>query len=347
MSPTADPLPLRRLLASRETIITASVWTLLTLYVVATRPVSEFLASWTVTIPAAWLQYYVLSPRVLRTALATHHPLVLYAGAVVLYGIVVFVSTSVVFAMYIEDEEFFIAMGGITMSTLLLVLAPAQWFLFRRMVRGNEQLLALRKELGQTEASLTLLQSQINPHFLFNALNTLYGLAIYEKAGRTSEAIEKLGGMMRFLLTECLQDKIALASDIAYLQNYISLARLRTDADSKLSIQCDVQQDVDASTQIAPMLLIPFVENAFKHGISLRDPSQIRISLQVKSSTLRFDVFNTRHERSEGDPERHGNGIGLLNVKRRLQLIYPGRHELVVRETKHEHFVHLTIQLTS
>jgi LytS/YehU family sensor histidine kinase len=97
--------------------------------------------------------------------------------------------------------------------------------------------------------------------------------------------------------------------------------------------------------QIAPMLLIPFIENAFKHGISLREESQIRVSLELNQSTLYFDVFNTKHIRPENDPEKNSNGIGLMNVKQRLQLVYPGKHELVIRETTHDYFVHLVINL--
>jgi LytS/YehU family sensor histidine kinase len=93
------------------------------------------------------------------------------------------------------------------------------------------------------------------------------------------------------------------------------------------------------------MLLIPFVENAFKHGISFRDASYIRIGLELKADTLNFDVHNSRHARPDGDPERDKSGIGLANVRQRLELLYPGRHELIIRETGKEFFVHLTIEL--
>jgi sensor histidine kinase YesM len=94
------------------------------------------------------------------------------------------------------------------------------------------------------------------------------------------------------------------------------------------------------------MLLIPFVENAFKHGISLREPSHIRVTLDVKDQVLYFDVNNSKHHKPENDPEKDKSGIGLNNVKQRLQLLYPARHELIIRETSREFFVHLTIQLT-
>ncbi|MGV3540098.1 MAG: sensor histidine kinase, partial [Rufibacter sp.] len=96
---------------------------------------------------------------------------------------------------------------------------------------------------------------------------------------------------------------------------------------------------------IAPMLLIPFVENAFKHGISLKDKSWIRVSLHVDINKLFFDVYNSTHPKQEQDQVREESGVGLENVKQRLALLYPGRHDLVIREITGEFFVHLTIQL--
>lgn len=221
---------------------------------------------------------------------------------------------------------------------------PLLWILFRRQMKNREELFVLKKELGRSTASFDFLRSQINPHFLFNALNTIYGTAIQEGAERTSEGIEKLGDMMRFMLHENMQDKIALTREVEYLNNYISLQRLRTDANPIVTIEAHVEQPV-TPVQIAPMLLIPFVENAFKHGISFREPSHIKITLEVKDKVLNFDVYNSKHVRPENDPEKNRSGIGLNNVKQRLQLLYPRRHELIIRETGKEFFVHLTLQL--
>jgi two-component system, LytTR family, sensor kinase len=203
----------------------------------------------------------------------------------------------------------------------------------------------LKRELGQSAANFDFLRSQINPHFLFNALNTIYGTAIQEKAERTSEGIEKLGDMMRFMLQENMQEKISLNREIEYLNNYISLQKLRTDPNPIVTIEAHVEQVVNG-IQIAPMLLIPFVENAFKHGISFREPSHIKVNLEVKETTLFFDVYNSKHQKQEADPEKDKSGIGLNNVKQRLQLLYPAKHEIIIRETGKEFFVHLTIQLS-
>ncbi|HZH95082.1 MAG TPA: histidine kinase, partial [Flavisolibacter sp.] len=147
-----------------------------------------------------------------------------------------------------------------------------------------------------------------------------------------------------FMLQENMQDKISLSREIDYLHNYISLQRLRTDSSPTVQIQTSIQ-DRENIYQIAPMLLIPFVENAFKHGISFREPSHIKVTLEIKEGTLYFDVYNSKHNRSENDPEKDKSGIGLENVKQRLKLSYPKKHELIIRDTTKEFFIHLTVQL--
>jgi LytS/YehU family sensor histidine kinase len=203
----------------------------------------------------------------------------------------------------------------------------------------------LQKELGQSNASFDFLRSQINPHFLFNALNTIYGTALQEKAERTSEGIEKLGDMMRFMLQENMQEKISLVRELDYLNNYIALQKLRTDINPGIRIETLIAPPLH-TIEIAPMLIIPFVENAFKHGISFREPSHIKVNLEMKDNTLYFDVYNSRHPKPEIDPEKDHTGIGLENVKQRLNLLYLNKHELIIRETGKEFFVHLTIELS-
>lgn len=261
------------------------------------------------------------------------------------FSIVIFIGTCVLLAMCMEDEDYFISMAGITFFTLVFIQAPVQWVVFKRLARDHEALFVIQRELGRTEANIDLLRSQINPHFLFNTLNTLYGMAIHEKATRTSEGVEKLGSMMRFMLQENVQDMIPLKRELEYIENYISLQTLRTDINPRIKIGINIQQHIDRGLRIAPMLLIPFIENAFKHGISFRDESHIRFSLELKDNILHFDVFNTCHVRTENDPEKHSHFIGINNVKRRLQLLYPGKHELTVRESIYDYSVHLVIFL--
>lgn len=240
------------------------------------------------------------------------------------------------------DAAFIISILNIPLQFLLT--SPLSWVLYKRRIGGKEDINLLRKELGHSHASLDFLRSQINPHFLFNALNTIYGTAIQEKAERTCEAVERLGDMMRFMLQENMQEKISLAREIDYLNNYISLQKLRTDTNPIVRIEAQIEPQ-ENTVQVPPMLLIPFVENAFKHGISLREPSHIRVTLDMKERMLYFDVTNSKHNRQENDPEKNKSGIGLSNVRQRLQLLYPKKHELIIRETGKEFFVHLTIEL--
>jgi two-component system LytT family sensor kinase len=340
-----QPLPFSKVFKTRETLILAGLWLFITWVAFIAAPGAEFLAAWSVIIPSGWAMYQFTFRYLFTKSHSFRFPFLFYMTCIIVYCIVLFFVTSIFFSMLIHDEDFFMGLAGIAVFTLFFIQAPVQWVYFKRQARSNEELFAMKKELGQTEANVDLLRSQINPHFLFNALNTLYGMAIQEKAERTSEAIEKLGSMMRFMLQENVQEKISLVRDLEYLNNYIALQRLRTDVSPNIKIQIALQQEVGPNVQIAPMLLIPFIENAFKHGISLREESHIRVSLEVKDSTLYFDVFNNKHVRSENDPEKHSNGIGLMNVKQRLQLVYPNKHELVIRETTHDYFVHLVINL--
>jgi hypothetical protein len=227
----------------------------------------------------------------------------------------------------------------------LFVTAPVSWFVYKYKMSNHSELVTLRQALGTSTANLDLLKSQINPHFLFNSLNTLYGTALQENADRTSEGIQKLGDMMRFMLEENVQDRISLNREIDYIKNYISLQKLRTQESPNITIQTNIDDGVH-NLKITPMLLIPFIENAFKHGISLREPSHIKITLHVEDGNIFFDVYNSIHTKQGDDPEKNNTGIGLNNVKQRLQMFYPNRHELIIRENSKEFFIHLTIQLT-
>ncbi|CAL1517042.1 histidine kinase [Chitinophaga sp. MM2321] len=234
-----------------------------------------------------------------------------------------------------------------SLGTVCCVLGvlPVGWWLFKSRQKQDATVVNLQKALGHSAANLDVLRAQINPHFLFNALNTLYGTALQEDASRTSEGIQKLGDMMRFMLHDNHLEKIPLDKEVAYLQNYIDLQRLRVLSSPDILIEVNIDES-HCEHDIAPMLLIPFVENAFKHGISLRHRSRIVISLSCNSDQIFFDVYNSVHQRPENDPERDSMGIGLNNVKERLALLYPDRHELSIRHTATEFFVHLTIDVS-
>ncbi|MBO9672856.1 MAG: histidine kinase [Sphingobacteriaceae bacterium] len=227
---------------------------------------------------------------------------------------------------------------------LICITTPSAWYIYKHKFEKLSEIQMLKTELGKSDANLNFLKSQINPHFLFNALNTLYGTALQENAERTGEGIQKLGDMMRFMLHENTQDKISLTREVEYLNNYIDLQKLRTSRSADIRIEAHIEEQLN-NLQITPMLLIPFIENAFKHGISLQQPSYIKITLQTKEKTLYFDVSNSIYIKADNDPEKLKSGIGLENVKQRLSLLYYGKHELIIRESANEFFVHLTLQL--
>ncbi|PSL46690.1 histidine kinase [Chitinophaga niastensis] len=243
-----------------------------------------------------------------------------------------------------ERGEVFVAMAAIGCMVSVMGVFPIGWYLYKTQQKQVSTVVNLKKALGHSAANLDFLRSQINPHFLFNALNTLYGTALQEEAARTSEGIQKLGDMMRFMLHDNHLEKIALDKEVAYLQNYIALQRLRVLSSPDILIEVNIDES-QCQHEIAPMLLIPFVENAFKHGISLRHRSRIVISLSCTTDQIFFDVYNSVHPRPENDPEREGMGIGLNNVKERLALLYPHKHELSIRQTGTEFFIHLTIDV--
>jgi sensor histidine kinase YesM len=229
----------------------------------------------------------------------------------------------------------------ITYSALIVISSVA--IAYGRRVLNREQAV-LQTQVSAKSAELSSLRAQINPHFLFNALNSLYATALKENSEKTADGIQKLGDMMRFMLQENNRDRIPLDKEIEYLHNYIDIQRMRVDETHPIDIRVTIQQP-NREIYLAPMLLTPFVENAFKHGISLRSPSWIFITLTLDATTLYFKVHNSRHPRpaESTDPERAQSGVGLDNVRKRLQLIYPGRHTLDIQQSEQDYFVSLTL----
>ena len=228
-------------------------------------------------------------------------------------------------------------------SLSLIVVTPISWLIYRKRKDKILRFQGLEIALDKSEADLQFLRSQINPHFLFNSLNTLYGTALQENAFRAAEGIQKLGDMMRFMLHENHQEKIPMYKEIEYLKNYIDLQKLRTQSSPDILIESDIDNG-PCDHMIAPMLLIPFVENAFKHGISLKERSWVNIHLHCDANGILFEVRNSVHVRKDSDPEKDRSGVGMKNVVNRLRLIYPGKHEFFVNGNDKEFFIQLQIE---
>ncbi len=207
--------------------------------------------------------------------------------------------------------------------------------LFISKYEGMRREQELEKEKLKTE--LSFLKAQINPHFLFNTLNNIYGLSL-KNSPMTSESILKLSGLLHFMIHDGAADRIRISDEISTLRDYIELEKLRYGN----RLTCTFETNVDnENEQIAPLILLSFVENSFKHGASeSRNQSAIHISLTLQNGILRFQVSNTMEEIASP-----GEGIGLKNTSRQLELIYGRNHELAV-EIKNSLFtVSLTINL--
>ena len=204
--------------------------------------------------------------------------------------------------------------------------------------RKTKEAMLFKSEKLETE--MKLLKSQINPHFLFNALNNIYSLS-YLKPEKTPENLLKLSEMLRYMLYECNDVKVPLSKEIAYLENYIALKLLKDSRGMKVSVNLEKDR---GELMIAPMLLIPFVENAFKHSnIEDLEKGWIKIDLKTRDEKLFFKVENS-FAPTPSTKDKVG-GIGLTNVNRQLDLLYPDKHQLDIIAKNNVYKVHLEIGL--
>ena len=201
--------------------------------------------------------------------------------------------------------------------------------------KHQEENETLRKE--KTQAELAFLKSQINPHFLYNTLNYIYSLA-YPVSDQLANAIIKLSNLMRYMLTESPDGRIDLQKEVDYLNNYIDIYRMRFEDNFFVNFEA---ADNVAGKRVALLVLIPFVENAFKHGVVNEAARPVKIQLKVIGERLMFTVSN-KINRNQKD---QSSGVGLANIRRRLELIYPGRHELLISENGVTYKTTLNIQL--
>jgi two-component system, LytTR family, sensor kinase len=214
-----------------------------------------------------------------------------------------------------------------------------------KMVRVGYSQLEHEQELIREKLSseLDFLRAQTNPHFLFNTLNNLYGLA-RKKSDKAPQGIMMLSKIMRFMLYDCKAHRIPLSSEAKVIQDYIELEKLRYND----RLRVNYEQDFDnSSAMIAPLLLLPFVENSFKHGAhSSTGDAEINIRLFLKNNQLDFAVENTFEEEqmvTSNDPD--ASGIGMRNERRQLDLLYPDRHSLDIDDSSGWYRAYLKIDL--
>ncbi len=196
------------------------------------------------------------------------------------------------------------------------------------------------KETINLKTELSFLRSQVSPHFMFNVLNNIVALSRTQPA-LVEPSLIQLSQLMRYMLYESNEDKVTLEKELEYLNNYIQLQLMRFGDDIK--VELDQEGEADGHL-IEPMLLVPFVENAFKHGSCLMDQPHIKIQIVINKGTLLFEVCNKFKKGSIEQKDKH-SGIGLQNVIRRLNLLYPRHHELKKFENGAYYCVSLTLEL--
>ncbi len=265
------------------------------------------------------------------------------AGSIALFIVISFVEAGIDwYVLYIhdlyEDSIYFweVLLGNLLLNLFILLMLLGYFFTERLII--SEQLKSkLREEKLQLE--LDFLRWQVNPHFIFNTLNNLFGKAKRNKDNETAQYIEKLSGLMRYMIYETNTEKTTLKKEVDYLKNYLALQKLRFTEDDpvKIEFQTDLENDQVA---LPPALLIPFVENAFKYGISLKKSSFIHISLTANEKEVNFKVRNSKQQNME---RTDSSGIGLKNVKRRLELLYGEQYTLSINDSNNDFNIRLKL----
>jgi two-component system LytT family sensor kinase len=226
-------------------------------------------------------------------------------------------------------------------STLGCITLSMSIKLTKNWIQTKKRQQALEKEKLETE--LKFLKYQFNPHFLFNSINSIFFL-IHKNPDMASASLAKFSELLRHQLYECNDNQIPLSKEIAYLENFIELEKLRQNPDLKVNF--DVSQDYPDNLGISPFILMTFVENAFKHVSKHKGwPNWINIKLDIASGQLSLNVTNSTAEEHIREVINYG-GIGLKNVQRRLDLLYPGQYELDIKNNPDNFIIELNLQLS-
>ena len=297
-----------------------------------------------VDIIAAYFTVYFLLPAFLyRKRYITFILLFLVsaAGLILLQRVIIFYFTYPVFYKEAPASPFWYmnwlaSFTNVYLATFIMAVIKLVKLRFTEQKRLQE----LKK--SQVEAELKFLKAQVHPHFLFNTLNNLYALTL-DKSDNASEVVLKLSDLLNYMLYECNEETILLKKEISLIENFLSLERIRYG--ESLATEFNVRGET-AGKKIAPMLLLPFVENAFKHGVSkISRDARVLIGLEVEGQLLKFTVNNSKPLLHEKDEAGYTEGIGLKNVRRRLELMYPDNYEFSIIERDKEFSIELRLNL--
>ncbi|TFH28023.1 MAG: hypothetical protein E4H10_01885 [Bacteroidia bacterium] len=288
-------------------------------------------------VAVVYLNLYLAIPRFLRRERYLLYGLLtlvlLGGGALFLYFLfdswIDLVLPDYYFISYYSVPVLMLYTGSFLMLTTLLKLSRS-WFML------------LRVERMTSTHQLQSLQSQINPHFLLNSLQTIYALSL-EKSDRSPEVILQLSDILKYNLYDTAQPTVQLEKEIRMIHDYVEMYRHRVDHE-KAKISLEVKGEAGDQV-IAPMLLLPFIENAFKHGLrGDTDHTFIHIQMEIEGPGLKFRAHNS-HGKSDGVDLEHKKGIGIDNTRQRLDLIYPGKYQLEIDEKSNSFTVNLNIEL--
>lgn len=255
----------------------------------------------------------------------------------VLYGILIIGSIFLISYFRVSRKEWAVVSKIFFFFLYTTGTGMAAFFLRRNMIIQREN---AEKEKLQKEIELNYLKEQVNPHFLFNSLNSIYSLS-RQQSPETPDLVMQLSELMRYQLESSKKDTVLLKEELEFIENYLLLEEKRLS--KRCTIEFLIRGDL-LDLRIAPMLLIPFVENAIKHGAqSTNEQSSIDITATIKDTTLYFSVVNSKPSMVSASKRE---GLGLENVRRRLKLLYPNAHALEIDDMEKVYRVNLSIDLT-
>lgn len=303
----------------------------------AVSPVIAFLIRRVMDI--TWMGYFYLNALLLMPKLTYKRKYWQYAGIQLMVLVWILAQSIIIFKLLTHPGEHFDIRRPILFNSfiyLFMLASSTAYTLIRDKIKADN--LAKEKENENLKTELSLLRSQVSPHFMFNVLNNMVSLA-RKQSDQLEPSLIKLSSLMRYMLYETDEEKVSLEKEIDYLQSYIDLQQQRFGKKVKV---CADMQSMDEQYRIEPMLLIPFVENAFKHGTGMIENAQINIKLRAEKNILQFTVSN-KFNAVSNEVKDKTSGIGLTNVTRRLNLLYGKHHDLTI--TKDNNFFIVSLQL--
>lgn len=285
----------------------------------------------------SWIALFYFNALFLIPRLVYKKKYWLYASVLIITFGWLITQTWILFQLFMDPADYNIRKHLLfSFFIFLFILASSTAFqMIRDKIRSDK--LAKEKENENLKTELSLLRSQVSPHFMFNVLNNMVALA-RKHSDQLEPSLIKLSSLMRYMLYEADEEKVSLEKEIEYLQSYIDLQQQRFGKKMKLHTNFQI---LDDQYRIEPMLLIPFVENAFKHGTGMIEDAQIDIDLKAEKNILQFSVRNKYGNLEEIKDQT--SGIGLTNVTRRLNLLYADNHSLLI--TKKDEWFTVSLQL--